>query len=453
MKPLLVAWRRLLIGVLALMIVPITRADLLDYVKRPEPAFQWTLEEKSEDPLGLATTYRMTLKSQVWQDIPWQHDLLVFVPKGSSPGETMLLLVMGGKPNKGAIAYGTLLASKIKAPCAAIFQVPNQPLFDGKKEDGLIAETFVRYLATKDENWPLLFPMTKSVVKAMDALQAFSEREWKKPVKQFIVTGGSKRGWTTWLTAAADARIKAIAPMVIDVLNVSKQLPHQIESYGSYSQEIHDYTERGLVPVPDTPEATKLWHMVDPYSYRDRLTVPKLIVLGNNDPYWTTDALNLYWDGLAGEKWILYVPNAGHNLQQQTVLNTKDPLRAIEGVAAFVRHQIKGTPMPKLDWTNETVDGKSRIVVQANPAPLSSRVWEAHSTTRDFRNSKWIEHPAKIESGKIVGETTPLSDGCQAFYVDLEYSIEDLHYHLCSQIRVIEGKDHAERPVTVKQQP
>src|SRR5438067_2266274 len=122
-----------------------------------------------------------------------------------------------------------------------------------------------------DESWPLLFPMAKSVVKAMDALQAFTKQEWQKPVEKFIITGGSKRGWTTWLTAATrDPRVKAIAPMVIDTLDMPRQMEHQLACYGVYSEMIHDYVERKLVPMPDTPEARRLWKMVDPYQYRDR---------------------------------------------------------------------------------------------------------------------------------------------------------------------------------------
>src|SRR5437762_2893112 len=141
-----------------------------------------------------------------------------------------------------------------------------------KKDDALIAETFVRHLKTKDDSWPLLFPMVKSLVRAMDALQEFARQEWKKPVKDFIVSGGSKRGWTTWLTGAADPRVRAIAPLVIDTLNMPVQMEHQLKSFGTYSLMIKDYTERGLVPMPDTAEAKRLWSMVDPYLYRDRLT-------------------------------------------------------------------------------------------------------------------------------------------------------------------------------------
>ena len=60
--------------------------------------------------------------------------------------------------------------------------------------------------------------MTKAVVRAMDTVEAFmmSEAGGKLKVNEFVVAGGSKRGWTTWMTAAVDKRVIAIAPLVID---------------------------------------------------------------------------------------------------------------------------------------------------------------------------------------------------------------------------------------------
>jgi PhoPQ-activated pathogenicity-related protein len=294
----------------------------------------------------------------------------------------------------------------------------------------------VRYLKTKDEDWPLLFPMVKSLVKAMDALEAFTKKEWNKPVKEFVISGASKRGWTTWLTGAVDKRVKAIAPLVIDTLNMQRQMPHQLEALGAYSEMIEDYTNRGLVPMPNTPEARKLWTMVDPYLYRGKLTMPKFIINGNNDPYWAVDALNLYWDGLPGDKWVLYVPNAGHNLQQKGENGLPDLSRALDGLAAFVHSQVTGQPMPRLTWKHDEQNGKLRLTVEGTPSPQAARLWVAHAATQDFRKAKWVEQAVSVKQGKASEEVARPSEGYVAFYAELDYVIDKLPYHLSTQIRV-----------------
>jgi PhoPQ-activated pathogenicity-related protein len=156
----------------ALVLAPHARADLMDYVKKPDDSFAWKLKEKIKHPLG--DVYDLELVSQTWQGIKWEHQLQVYVPTGVKPTETIVLYNQGGKSSPVAILIGMEMARKAKAPVAFLYGIPNQPLFDGKKEDALIAETFVRYLKTGDSDWPLLFPMVKSLVKAMDALQAFA---------------------------------------------------------------------------------------------------------------------------------------------------------------------------------------------------------------------------------------------------------------------------------------
>jgi PhoPQ-activated pathogenicity-related protein len=410
------------------------RAGLEEYVNRPDPAFAWKLLEKKETEQG--TIYDFHLVSQVWQNIKWEHQFQIYQPKDAAASATMLLWNTGGRANAGNIALGMELARKTKTPCAFLYGIPNQPLLGDKKEDGLIALTFVLYLHTQDENWPLLFPMVKSVVKAMDAIQAFSKQEWKKPVEKFIIAGGSKRGWTTWLTAAADERVAAIVPCVIDTLNMPAQMPHQLKSFGKYSIMIHDYTSTGLVPMPSSPDAKRLWSMVDPFAYRDKLTMPKLIVNGNNDPYWSTDALNLYWDDLKGDKWVLYVPNAGHNLEQHLPHGVKDRARAINGIAAFARHQVTGKPMPKLDWKHTTEGDKLRLTIDSSTPSLAARLWLADADNYDFRGSRWHEKPMQIDKNRVVGVVDAPKEGCEAFYGELEYEIDGIRYQLSTQLRI-----------------
>jgi PhoPQ-activated pathogenicity-related protein len=420
-----------LAGFVLLALTAGARADLAEYIKKPEPKFAWKLMHNTDTPQG--KIYELEVVSQEWHDIVWTHQVEVYVPKDVQPNATMLIYNTGGKANIGTRLMGFDLAQKIKAPVAILYDIPNQPIFD-KKEDALIAETFVRALENKDTSWPLLFPMAKSVVKTMDALQAFTKEQFKEPVKQFVLSGASKRGWTTWLASASDSRIIAFVPIVIDTLNMTKQMEHQLESFGAYSEMIHDYTERKLVPLPKGDEPKKLWQMVDPYFYRDQLKQPKLIINGNNDPYWTTDALNLYWDDLKGDKWILYVPNAGHDLKEPDGSRT----HTLNGLAAFTRYQTLGKQMPGLKWKHDDADGKARLKVETTVAPTSARVWEATATTRDFRKSKWTDKSATVADKAITVTTDLPKEGFKVYYVEMDYEIDGIKYNLSTQVRVLE---------------
>jgi PhoPQ-activated pathogenicity-related protein len=414
-------------------------ADLQEYVRKPEAEFGWKLKNKIDNEQSKDQIYDLQFVSQIWQENKWQHQLQVYRPLDVAPNSTMFLWVTGGSARAEYVSMGMELARKIRAPVAFLYHIPNQPLLEGNlHEDDLIAETFVRYLNTKDENWPLLFPMVKSVVKAMDVLQAFGKKEWGGPIDKFIVAGASKRGWTTWLTAAVDQRVRAIAPAVIDTLNMREQMPRQLQAFGAYSARLTPYSSRGLLPIPETPEGRRLLSMVDPWAYRDRLIMPKLIINGTNDFYWATDALNLYWNGIPADKWVLYVPNAGHNLRRQDRPRPDQLNDLINGLAAFSRHQISGVPMPKLNWKHESVNGKLRLSIAATPPPTGARFWIAQTPTRDFRTAKWSEQQVSVSNGKIVGEVTPPDKGHLAFFGELDYEIDGLRYHLSTQVRMTE---------------
>jgi PhoPQ-activated pathogenicity-related protein len=284
------------------------------------------------------------------------------------------------------------------------------------------------------------------MVRAMDCLQAFGKEELKTEVKSFVVTGASKRGWTSWLTAAtADKRVKAIAPMVIDTLNMRVQMPHQFEAFGKFSEQVKDYEDRKLLPMPDTTEARKLWTMVDPWVYRDNLRLPKMIINGTNDPYWAQDALNMYWDDLLGEKHVCYVPNAGHGLTPETMPNqpgTKRdafPMRAINCLAAFARHEIEDKPMPEPKWSYEGKDKHTTtLTVTPGAGAKAVRSWTATSKTKDFRQSKWS--PADVPfQAKCVIEAAAGSE-YKVILADVDYEIGGLPFTLTTQVKILEPK-------------
>jgi len=146
-------------------------AELEDYVKAPDASFAWKQTSNHTTPVG--TIHSINLVSQVWQGITWSHELTIYEPKELTHHDSALLFITGGgtgsKPSDKDHEMGFALTKVTGARVAVLHQVPKQPLLGDKTEDTLIAETFVRYLETKDKNWPLLFPMVKSATRAMDA--------------------------------------------------------------------------------------------------------------------------------------------------------------------------------------------------------------------------------------------------------------------------------------------
>lgn len=304
-----------------------------------------------------------------------------------------------------------------RAITAVIKQVPMQPLYGGKREDALISMTLHNYKQDKDHTWPLLFPMTKSAIKAMDAIQELASQELRTEVTDFLVAGASKRGWTTWLTGASqDPRVKALAPIVIDIVNMPVNLNYQLDAYDEYSEEIQDYTDLGIPQGMDTHDGRDIVTMIDPYTYRHVLTQPKMIFNGTNDPFWVVDAVKHYLDSIPGENLLHYVPNAGHNLG--------DGKQAFRALSSFFGYIARDKPLPIIDWETEVREGEVLVEIQAEHRRLQgARLWYAHSTDRDFRDETW-----EVENLLLPGRSRPITpaillptSGFKAFYIDLEY--------------------------------
>ena len=171
-------------------------------------------------------------------------------------------------------------------------------------------------------------------------------------VEKFVVSGGSKRGWTTWTTAAVDKRVVAIVPASIDLLNLEKSFDHHYRVYGFFAPAVKDYVEAGVMDRTGTPEYRKLLEIEEPYSYRDRLTMPKFMIQGAGDQFFLPDSSRFYFDDLKGEKYLRYIPNTDHGLKGTD---------ARESSLAFYQAFLNGTPRPQFTWNFEA-DGNIRVV-------------------------------------------------------------------------------------------
>lgn len=410
---------------------------LSQYVASRDPSTAVELLGAGEALGGSWRTCRLT--SQTWKDVAWVHELSMFMPAGVQDTGRMLLWIDGGggktvpvnpvtEPTK-SVAILSAVANAAGLPAAVVRQVPFQPMFGKLREDGLIAHTFVEFTNTGDPSWPLLLPMVKSAVEAMTAATTEAREQWGVEVEEFVVAGASKRGWTTWLSAAVDERVTGIVPTVIDMLSLRKHVELQISSFGQLSEALHDYTSRGIEKLFSTARGRELCEIVDPYTYRDRYTMPKVIALGTNDPYWPLEACSLYYDGLPGPRWLSYCPNAGHGLPV---------LRVAALVAAVGRHVANLEPLPVIDWRfRETHDAAADCIVACDAKPQRVSFWTAASDSRDFRRARWTSQPVPGGDSTWQASFPRPTKGFSAGFIELEFDRAVAPLVLSSGVKVL----------------
>lgn len=408
-----------------------TRETALDrYVKTPDPAFKW--EVAKTIPGQGYTAYVLNMVSQRYLtekevDRPeWQHWVTIVKPN-ELKHETALLMIGGGSNNNRAPerpdAFLAGVAVKTKSVTVELRMIPNQPLsFYGESrkrtEDAIIAFTWKKYLETGDERWPHRLPMTKAAVRAMDAVTAFmaGEQGGKAKVDKFIVSGGSKRGWTTWTTAAVDKRVVAIMPAVIDVLNVVPSFTHHWRVYGFWAPAVGDYTSHGIMDWQETVQYRNLMRIEDPYSYRDRLTMPKFILNSTGDQFFVPDSSQFYFKDLKGEKYLRYVPNTDHGITRGS--------DAAESLAVYYQSILEGWKRPQFSWT---IGKDGAITVNTKDTPSAVKLWKANNpNARDFRLEKigpayTSEDLAATKSGHYVAKAPATPKGYTAYFVELTF--------------------------------
>jgi PhoPQ-activated pathogenicity-related protein len=393
------------------------------YINNGDKAYRWELKESYA--IGDVKAYNLLLTSQQWHEYIWTHQLTILVP-AENKYDGALLFITGGSNKKGLPNWNgkgddflkalSGVASKNSGIVALLRQTPNQPLYNDLTEDALISYTLHNFKKDGDYSWPLLFPMVKSAVRAMDAVQEFSKQTLQHDIKRFVVSGASKRGWTTWLTGASDTRVAAIAPMVIDILNMPVNLDYQVKMWKDYSVQIEDYVKLEIPQTARTEKGAAITTMVDPYSYRKKLTMPKLLIMGTNDEYWTVDAIKHYIDSIPGQNFVHYVPNVGHDLG--------DKKQAIAALSAFFGETLANKPYPLCQPVLTYSKKGITLKVKASPEVLVDAVlWSTNSTDTDFRDEKWTGKSLGLKKkSALITSIQPFpASGYRAFYLDLKY--------------------------------
>ena len=380
---------RLLASLLTLALLATAAVTPLDtYVAAPDPHYKFELAKSI--PANGYTAYVLDMTSQSWRSpaevdrTVWRHWLTVIRPDTVKNSTGLLFIgggVNGGAPPSKVDPVTASIAIATGTVVAELRMIPNQPLtfsddHKPRKEDSLVAYTWDKFLRTGDATWPARLPMTKAAVRAMDTITAFcaSSAAGRLKIDKFVVAGASKRGWTTWTTAAVDHRVVGILPMVIDLLNMEKSFQHHWQVYGFWAPAVSDYVDMKIMGWMGTRQFHDLMKIEEPYQYRDRFTMPKYIVNAAGDQFFVPDSSQFYFDQLPGEKYLRYVPNTDHSLRNSD---------AILSMTAFYQALLDNQPRPRFAWRFEK-SGAIRVTVSDKPTEV--RLWQAtNPSRRDFR--------------------------------------------------------------------
>ncbi len=417
------------------------------YVKAPDAAYKWSLIKTI--PGDGVTAYVLDMTSQTWLtrdevDRPeWKHWVVIYKP--DTVKHSTALLMIGGGANDGRIPekqepFNAQIAKKTSSVTIELRMVPNQPLsFFGesrkRSEDSSIAYNWVKHMEPGDDRGATRLPMTTAAVKAMDATSEFlkSEAGGRLKVDKYVVTGGSKRGWTTWTTGIADKRVVAVMPVVIDMLNMAPSFIHHWRAYGFWAPAVNDYVEHGVMDKVETPEFKRLMQLVEPYEYRGRLTMPKFIVNSAGDQFFLPDSSQFYWDDLKGEKYLRYVPNTDHGVTRRS--------DAADSLAAYYASIINNWKRPDFDWS---IAKDGTITVRSKVKPSAVKLWQANNPdARDFR----LERIGPAYKSSDLTETAPntwvvaapkVEKGWTAYFVELTFPApEEMIWKFTTGVKVM----------------
>ena len=351
--------------------------------------------------------------------------MILVRPDQLSSSKSLLFISGGandGKEPKSADPGLARIAVLSKSIVTELKMVPNQPLIfagetEGRSEDALIAYSWDKFLRTGDEKWPARLPMTKAAVRAMDTVVSFcaSPDGGGQAIDGFVVAGGSKRGWTTWTTAAVDKRVIAIVPIVIDLLNIEPSMLHHYAAYGFWAPSIGDYTALRIMDWTGTPQYHALMRIEEPYEYRQRLTMPKLLINASGDQFFLPDSSQFYFDDLPGVKYLRYVPNADHSLKGSD---------ARESLLAFYNAVLYHQPLPQLSWK---YDADGALSVETRDKPSEVRLWQAtNPDARDFRletfGPQWHSTPVSDQGqGTFTAKISAPAKGWTAYFMEMTF--------------------------------
>jgi PhoPQ-activated pathogenicity-related protein len=160
--------------------------------------------------------------------------------------------------------------------------------------------------------------------------------------------------------------------------------------------------------------------------------MPKYILNSTGDEFFVPDSSQFYFKDLVGPKYLRYVPNTSHALNND----------AITGAVLFEKVLAQGVPLPQFNWVISP-DGTS-ITLNTVDTPAIVKLWQATNLqSRDFRletfGANWTSTILSPQSlGQYIATLTAPPTGATAFMIELTYNMGGAPLVFTTDVSVIQ---------------
>jgi len=314
------------------------------------------------------------------------------------------------------------------------------PALKARIEDDILSYGWARYLndTQKDPLWITKLAMVKSVVKAMDTVQLFSLSLGinRVPIiRDFVISGASKRAWTAWLVSAVDRRVAAIIPVVMPVQNMVPNFSSIFRCYGNWGFALQDYVNNGITKQINQPQFKYITDIEDPINYNRFIDMPKLVITGTKDEFFVPDQPKFFFKQLIGEKHLVAMPNGNHRTITSRSTLPQPFFYMSNSSSAFINQFTSRSQRPtysyKLTYSNTTASVEFNV---GYGTPSMVRLWQGtppKTDMRDFRLTdgviiqqyNWFSTVlTPVSRGVYRASVTKPAAGWTGFYIDAVYN-------------------------------
>jgi PhoPQ-activated pathogenicity-related protein len=205
---------------------------------------------------------------------------------------------------------------------------------------------------------------------------------------------------------------------------------HSWACYGFWPSALAPYEQEGIFNEFDSPRCGQLLDIVDPYQYRDRLTMPKYLFNASGDDFFVSDNIQFYFNQLTGEKYLWHIPNTNHYLTGKTTT-------VLQSVSTYYTAFLNNSARPQFSWT---INPDNSVTVQTVTTPKSVSLWQfTNSSARDLRGtSGWTKTILTSSGGGIYNAAvTAPATGWRAFFVELTFAGSPYDYYFSTEMIVL----------------